>query len=451
MSALEEFARQYGYAFLFGGVLLENAGLPVPGETAVLISGFLASPAGGGHFPVLGVILVTFVAAVLGDNIGFWLGREWARPRLQNGRRFLFLTPKALQLAESYFDRYGVWTIFFARFITGLRVVGALAAGTAGMPWLRFLAANAAGALAWSVTMTLLGYFFGHSLDLLHKWLGRGALIVLACVAVLVVLPLLLRHLRGQRPEIWQRMFRAQIWVGLVAALLEVVFIALLVWMARPPEEAESDQDVDIQVRHRLRPFLLEMPYANVLVEFGRYAGSLPVAAGVTLLVGFYLRRRGRGWPPLVAMFGALIMSEALGLILHGLLHHRGLHAVEGLPWPDNIVEVAPLRALAVFGMAVYLLGREVRLARFILYGLAAILVLSVGWCSLLAYHHRLTRLLLEYAAGSVIVFTAIWWLEGYSGLWPAPHDQATVDHADRPLADVPANPGGDPPAPPQR
>src|SRR5438105_4330794 len=240
MSALEEFARQYGYAFLFGGVLLENAGLPVPGETAVLISGFLASPAGGGHFHVLGVILVTFVAAVLGG------------------------------------------------------------------------------------------------------------------------LPLLLRHLRGQRPEIWQRMFRAQIWVGLVAALLEVVFIALLVWMARPPEEIETDQDVDIQVRHRLRPFLLEMPYANVLVEFGRYAGSLPVAAGVTLLLGLYLRRRGRGWPPLVAMFGALIGSEALGLILHGLLHHRGLHAVEGLPWPDNIVEVAPLRALAVFGMAVYLLGREV-------------------------------------------------------------------------------------------
>src|SRR5437870_13651197 len=184
MSALEEFARQYGDAFLVGGVLLENAGLPVPGETAVLISGFLASPAGGGHFPVLGVILVTFVAAVLGDNIGFWLGREWARPRLQNGRRFLFLPPKALQLAESYFDRYGVWTIFFARFITGLRVVGALAAGTAGMHWPRFLAANASGALVWAVAMSLLGYFFGHSWPLLHAWLGRGSLVLLVSAAV---------------------------------------------------------------------------------------------------------------------------------------------------------------------------------------------------------------------------------------------------------------------------
>src|SRR5437870_7822426 len=187
MSALEEFARQYGYAFLFGGVLLENAGLPVPGETAVLISGFLASPAGGGHFPVLGVILVTFVAAVLGDNIGFWLGREWARPRLQNGRRFLFLTPRALQLAESYFDRYGLWTIFFARFITGVRVFGALAAGTAGMHWPRFLAANAAGAITWAATMGLIGYFFGRSWQLIETWLGSiGIALLIGLVALAV-------------------------------------------------------------------------------------------------------------------------------------------------------------------------------------------------------------------------------------------------------------------------
>jgi membrane protein DedA with SNARE-associated domain len=451
MSALEEFARQYGYAFLFGGVLLENAGLPVPGETAVLISGFLASPAGGGHLHVLGVILVTFVAAVLGDNIGFWLGREWARPRLQNGRRFLFLTPKALQLAESYFDRYGVWTIFFARFITGLRVVGALAAGTAGMPWLRFLAANAGGALAWSVTMTLLGYFFGHSLDLLHKWLGRGALIVLACVVVLFVLPLLLSHLRKQRPEMWQRMVHGQIWVGMVAAILEVIFIGLLVWMARPDLEPDWPRDVDVQVRHRLRPFLLEMPYASVLVEFGRYAGSLPITAGVSLLLSLYLWRRGRRWQEVLAICGVLLVSEALGLILHGLLQHRGLHTPEGLPWPDNIVEVAPLRAFAVFGTAAYLLGREGRRGRMPLYGLAALLVLSVGWCSLLAYNHRLTKLLLEYAAGGVIVFTVIWWLEGYSGLWPGPHTQPTVDPANRPPADAPENPGRVPLPPLQR
>jgi membrane protein DedA with SNARE-associated domain len=186
----------YGYPLLFAGVMLENAGIPVPGETAVLVAGFLASQ---GRFQLAWVIAVTVVAAVLGDNIGYWLGHRLARPRLRQGRRFLFLTPRALELAEGYFARYGLWTIFFARFITGLRVVGALAAGTAGMPWLRFLAANASGAVAWAVTMSLLGYFFGQSWNLLHAWLGWGSLVLLGIVVVLVAL-FYLRRRRGKKP-----------------------------------------------------------------------------------------------------------------------------------------------------------------------------------------------------------------------------------------------------------
>src|SRR5438876_2455924 len=93
MDAFQTFIRDfsaYGYPVLFIGVLLENAGIPVPGETAVLVAGFLCSPAGGSHFNILAVILLTVIAAVIGDNLGFWLGHKWARPRLQQGRRFLF-------------------------------------------------------------------------------------------------------------------------------------------------------------------------------------------------------------------------------------------------------------------------------------------------------------------------------------------------------------------------
>ena len=96
------------------------------------------------------------------------------------------MTPKTLKLAEDYFQRFGLWTIFFARFITGLRVVGALAAGTAGMAWRRFLIANTTGALAWAVAMTLLGYFFGHSWEWLPRRLKTGGLLLLGCVIVLV-------------------------------------------------------------------------------------------------------------------------------------------------------------------------------------------------------------------------------------------------------------------------
>jgi membrane protein DedA with SNARE-associated domain len=191
LEALAEWYAAYGYPVLFLGVLLENAGVPVPGEAALLVAGFLASPTGGAHFSLGLVIALAFAAAVLGDNLGFWLGRRLARPRLQRGHGFLLLTPQALQTAEGYFVRYGTVTVFVARFVAGLRVVTALAAGTAGMPWSRFFLANAAGALVWASAVGLLGYYFGRSWPLLHHWLGWGSWIILGCAALVAVL----RHL----------------------------------------------------------------------------------------------------------------------------------------------------------------------------------------------------------------------------------------------------------------
>jgi membrane-associated protein len=186
----------YGYPVLFFGVLLENAGFPVPGETAVLIAAFLASPESGGHFNLAVVIVLAALAAILGDNIGYWLGRRVARPFLHRGQGFLFLTPQRLRAAESYFHRWGVWTVLVARFILGLRVVAALAAGVADMHWPRFFLANATGALLWATTMSLLGYFFGRHWHTLHSYLGWGAWVLLGAVVVLF-----LAHLWSHLPR----------------------------------------------------------------------------------------------------------------------------------------------------------------------------------------------------------------------------------------------------------
>jgi membrane protein DedA with SNARE-associated domain len=191
----------YGYPVLFLGVLLENAGLPVPGETAILLAGFLASPAGGGRFNLGTVIAVAFVAAVLGDNAGFWLGRRLARPRLQRGHGFLALTPAAMRAADGYFERYGIWTVVLGRFVTGLRVIVALAAGTAGMPWPRFFPANAVGAFAWASTASLLGYFFGRSWHLLHHWLSWGSWVMLGSAALVVMVVYVYRKWAGRRRQ----------------------------------------------------------------------------------------------------------------------------------------------------------------------------------------------------------------------------------------------------------
>jgi thioredoxin reductase (NADPH) len=201
VDALRPFLATYGYPALFFTVLLENAGIPIPGETAVLIAGFLASETGGAHFSLAGVMLVTAIAAVIGDNIGFWLGYRYARPYLLAGRRFLFVTPRMLKVAEKYFERFGLWTIFFQRFITGIRVIGAIAAGTAGMPWPRFLLANASGALAWAVTMALLGYCFANSLHLLEKWIGRTGLILLGCAVLAIIITVFYRRWSRRESE----------------------------------------------------------------------------------------------------------------------------------------------------------------------------------------------------------------------------------------------------------
>jgi thioredoxin reductase (NADPH) len=188
MEGAFELLRDYRYPILFLGVFLENTGIPVPGETAVIVAGVLASAAGGQRFNIGIVIGVTFCAAVLGDNLGFWLGQRWARRYLQAGRRFLFLTPKAMRVAEVYFQRYGMWTIFFARFVTALRVFAALAAGTAGMPWARFLIANSSGALLWATVISLLGFFFGKNLSTLEHWLGWGGLTALVLFVIIVAI-----------------------------------------------------------------------------------------------------------------------------------------------------------------------------------------------------------------------------------------------------------------------
>jgi membrane-associated protein len=414
MGWFEAFAREYaayGYPVLFVGVLLENAGLPVPGETAVLIAGFLASPAGGAHFHILLVIPIAVAAAVIGDNIGFWLGRRWARPRILQGRGFLFLTPRLLQLADGYFDRYGTWTIFFARFITGLRVVGALAAGAAGMPWPRFLAANAGGALAWAVVMSLLGYFFGHSMHLLHRYIGGGGLIILGCVVVLIGLPFLLRRLRTFRPGLWERLFPSQIWQGLLAAVLEVVCVAVLVLTSH------RDHRVDRAFKEWLDT--IQTPLLNSLAGWGLGVGSLPMVSAVTCLVMIYLRRLGQYRRELLALLWTLVASEGVGLILWAFL--RNPDAPAGWPalWPAGFAGLAPIRAFAVFGMASHLLGRFTRLGRNKARILAALFILLAGLSALWTQLQTLTQVLLEYAAGGLVLFGGLWWLEGHATLPP--------------------------------
>ena len=185
LQLIEHYMLTYGYWAVFFGVMLENAGVPIPGETILLVAGYFAST---GVFRVPLVMLVAATGAVIGDNIGFAIGHHYGRGFLLRVGRFFFLTPKRIEHMENYFKSHGNKTILVARFITGLRVFAALLAGASRMPWRVFFVYNVAGAVLWSFVITLLGYLFGQSLPLLVKWVGRTGTILLIVAIVLGII-----------------------------------------------------------------------------------------------------------------------------------------------------------------------------------------------------------------------------------------------------------------------
>lgn len=193
MAHFVAFFHAYGVWAVFIVLLLENAGLPVPGEATLLYASFLARQHHVLTLPDL--ILAGIAACILGDNLGYWIGRKaglWFR-------RVLRLTHERLVYVEHYFRRYGSWTIFFARFVTGLRIIAGPAAGLYQMPWREFLLFNALGAAAWVCTVAGAGYLLGHHWQHLVDVVGRINLLLLVVAAVVIFFAL--RRLKKEKVE----------------------------------------------------------------------------------------------------------------------------------------------------------------------------------------------------------------------------------------------------------
>ena len=175
----------WGYVVVFTATLLENsigAGVIVPGETLVIIGGVYA---GLGDLWVPGVAAVAVIGAVIGDNIGYWIGRRFGRGFLERHGRKVLVTPERIEAAERFYARHGGKTVFFGRFIPVVRSVGFIVAGVSHMPWKRFLVYDIAGAVLWGVGHTMIGYALGESYERLERYatpFGLGLLVLLLLV-----------------------------------------------------------------------------------------------------------------------------------------------------------------------------------------------------------------------------------------------------------------------------
>jgi membrane-associated protein len=198
---LSDFFARYGYWVVFFGVMLENIGVPVPGETVLLFAGFLAFQ---GKMHILPAILTAIAGATTGACLGYWLG--WSGGTAVVNRllgRFPRLR-KQYDESQKLFLKHGQWAVFAARFVTGLRVFAGVLAGVLRMPFPTFLLFSFVGAVCWATVIGYVGLLFGSSWDKLVHFVGRLdriALLIIAGIAVMLVLRYLVRRKKASQNQ----------------------------------------------------------------------------------------------------------------------------------------------------------------------------------------------------------------------------------------------------------
>jgi membrane protein DedA with SNARE-associated domain/membrane-associated phospholipid phosphatase len=419
----------YGYLVVLFGVMLESTGVPLPGETILLAAGVLVQR---GHLDLWDAIVFGILGAVIGDQIGYWVGREGGRPFVLRWGRYVFVTPQRLARAEAFFQRHGGKAVFLARFFSGLRVFGALVAGISRMRWGTFLFYNALGGAVWVTGVVLLGYFLGSSLGLVERWLGRATLVLASVLAVVVAFYLAYRWAAHNRQRL----------VGWGEALLTYPPVARLLMR------------YDAQLRWLLRR-LTPGQYLGLHLTVGLLAaaGCLWLFGGLVedLLTGDPIVRFDRvvddylhahATPPLTTFFlivtalGSIEAMVLLGVIVAAILAWgrrwvflgSWLAAVAGSAVLNHLLKVLfarprphfehpllvetsysfpsghAMESFVVYGMLAYfavlaLRSWESRVAA--VFG-AALLVVLIGFSRMYLGAHYLSDVLAGYAAGGV-------------------------------------------------
>jgi membrane protein DedA with SNARE-associated domain len=195
LGSISPLLERYGYAAIAALIGVESFGVPAPGQTIMVVG---AVYAGAGRLSIWGVAAVAFIAAVLGDNIGFWIGRSGGRRLLLRYGRYIFITPARLERAEKMFDRHGGKVVAVARFIDGLRQFNGVIAGTVGMSFRRFIVFNAIGAALWVGLWCAVGYFAGNYVGVIYHTIHQYRWPALALL-VLVVAGYTFAHVAWRR------------------------------------------------------------------------------------------------------------------------------------------------------------------------------------------------------------------------------------------------------------
>jgi membrane protein DedA with SNARE-associated domain/membrane-associated phospholipid phosphatase len=430
---------QYGYIIVFFAIMIESTGVPLPGETALLIA---AAAAGTGHLSIVGVILCAASGAIIGDAGGYWVGRVLGRPFLDKHGKWLHLTPERMFKLEKLFVKHGALTVFFGRFFSLLRTYAALFAGVWKMSYNTFTIFNALGGIVWAICFGILGYIFGQNLPLLEtiaKTIGWALTIPLISVLVLALLwrwisghpqvlkkqldtllsksgiTFLTKHFSWQIHWVLRHWTAAQytvihITLGLIIAGTGIyAFVRIAVSAFSNNRIALWDQQVLSTFQSWATP--LSTNVFEVITTFGSYGISL---AALGTIIFFILRSR---WLNACTMGTVVLGGQLLVMILKisfarqsPSLESEVLFSWFGFSFPSGHV----MGSLVVYGMITYFLilwsKKWVVSTGIVL--LVLFIVLLIGFSRIYLGENYLSDVLCGLAGGMVWLSTCLTALE---------------------------------------
>lgn len=446
---LQNLLAAYGYIVVALGILVESMGVPLPGETLLLLG---AAYAGAGNLSVWGVILAAALGAIIGDSLGYAIGYRGGRALLERYGHILHLNPTHLARAEAFFERHGDKTVFFGRFIAILRTFSALLAGVYHMPYRRFLLFNAAGGIVWAVTFGLLGAAFGSQWPLIERWAGRAGLLILGVLAVIALAIVLWRWavhheagLRGRwaaflshpRVVAFRQRFAPQLaflrarlspseYLGLQLTL-GIICIIVGAWLFGGVTQDILQGDPLVQLDLSISTFLkahTEPPFTAAMTVVSLAGSAVVLIASLGLVLYFALRRR---WRECILLTIAVGGGELLNLLLKAVFartHPTGVASFPGLI-TANFPSASAMASILFYGLLIYLVVRRpiAWRVRALIVIAGVVLILLIGFSRMYLGIDYLSDVLGGYAAGLVWLSFTITGIETFyrRKLPPAP------------------------------
>jgi len=434
----------WGYLAIFLAAFLESSafmGLLVPGESIVVLAGFLSA---NGYLELGNCIVVIALGAVLGDSVGYSLGKSIGRDWFARHDRLFLFKRKHLLKTDAYFKAHGGKTIFWGRFVGLLRAMAPFVAGMAAMPYRRFFLFNASGGILWAITFTILGYFFGQSWQLIEKWSGRAGVFVLFAFAVLAGFGNLYRLLAANREDIlawfkgialspavvkFQQRHPALVvflvnrlsprtYLGIhltVGFMTSAIFILIFGKITEDVLTGDPLVAIDQWVVSHILYF--RSPLATRTLEFlTSLGGSVAITIGSFSLAAYLLavRRFDRA----LCLVAAIAGGNCLVAVLKAAVHRpRPLSATSliqagGWSFPSGHA----MMSVIFYGMAAYFLVKAVRAWRLQAFFMAAaaFLALAIGFSRIYLQVHYFSDVAAGFAGGIFWLTICITGLEIY-------------------------------------